>query len=210
MLVKPGWGARKRRPGRRGGLRLPPRLHQFSLLPTVLASAVALVAFLSATPTGALLIGRFGAIAGGSEAYVRAGYWHAALDIFRHHPWGVGIGNYTYYYFSHLPSSALHQVVYEVTDAHNVFLDYLVEGGVITLSAYVAAMATLIARILRVARAPMVPPGLRQALVLLSAALIAALLMQMTFSYFYLPYIWLLTGVLAACTSTSHAWSDDC
>lgn len=164
------------------------------------ATAVVLVlATISATPLGGLLQDRLLAIQGGSERYVRAGYWYAALDIFRDNPLGVGIGNYTFYYFSYLPPADSFQIVYEVTDAHNVLLDYLVEGGILTVSAYVLAISTLVVGAHGLAKDPRIPPDVQQAVILLVCALLAALAMQLTFSFFYLTYVWLLTGVIAAC-----------
>ncbi|MGH9179931.1 MAG: O-antigen ligase family protein, partial [Acidimicrobiales bacterium] len=137
---------------------------------------------------------RFGGVLGGSETYVRVGYWKAAVSMASEHPWGVGIGNYAFHYPHHVPLDGRYEVANEVTDAHNVFLDFLAEGGFLCLFLFIAFLGAVAVRVGRGARR--LSRRARYELLGVSIGLLSAFAMQLTFSFFYLPYVWLLLGLV--------------
>ncbi len=63
----------------------------------------------------------------------RLAHWQAGLAMFADHPWlGVGIGNYATAY----PGYALPRWYEPLGHAHNVFINFLAEAGVVGLAAF--------------------------------------------------------------------------
>ena len=62
---------------------------------------------------------------------MRCGYWLAAWRIWQDHPWcGIGIGNFSDYYYTYKPIWAE-----EVNKAHNCWLQWLSETGLLGIAA---------------------------------------------------------------------------
>jgi hypothetical protein len=130
-----------------------------------------------------------------SERYLRTGYWITAVDIARANPFGIGIGNFAFYYPDFAPVSQRYEFLPGIADAHNIFLEMLAESGILggllfagfVLSLVVdGAAAGLRAR----ARTPFLA-GTALALV---AAFATGCLMHLTYSYFYYPFEWVVAG----------------
>ncbi len=76
----------------------------------------------------------------------RLAHWGAAVDMLRDHPWlGVGLGNYEPAY----PAYARLNWPNALGHAHNIYLNFAAETGLIGLAAYLLFWATVIALTLR-------------------------------------------------------------
>jgi O-antigen ligase len=134
-----------------------------------------------------------------SQRYVREGYWIAAIETTRHHPLGVGVGNFPFYFPIYAPLDTRYEYAVGVTDAHNLFLDVAAETGVPGFLLFVAFVLSLLygGFSSALARARARPRGspLANIGLALTAAFAGGLLMQVTYSYAYFPFVWLLAGV---------------
>lgn len=74
----------------------------------------------------------------------RMDYWHAALSMFKSHPFaGVGLDRFGEYYGQYAPQIQIVQG--QPTDnAHNVFLQLLATGGIIVILPYIILMAVIL------------------------------------------------------------------
>lgn len=76
----------------------------------------------------------------------RLAHWGAAVDMLRDHPWlGVGLGNYAPVY----PAYARLNWPNALGHAHNIYLNFAAETGLIGLAAYLLFWAAVIALTLR-------------------------------------------------------------
>ncbi len=76
----------------------------------------------------------------------RLAHWGAAVDMLRDHPWlGVGLGNYEPVY----PAYARLNWPNALGHAHNIYLNFAAETGLIGLAAYLVFWALVIALTLR-------------------------------------------------------------
>jgi O-antigen ligase len=166
------------------------------------SAALLLVAVLVVVPHYRSNTGTAGATGGDvirAQRYVREGYWIAALESVRHHPLGVGVGNFPFYYPLYAPLDLSYEYQVGLSDAHNLFLDVAAETGVVGLVLLAAFFLSLLYGGFRSSLAgawtrargdPLANIGLA-----LTAALAGGLLMQLTYSYSYYPFVWVLAGV---------------
>jgi O-antigen ligase len=85
----------------------------------------------------------------------RGDYWQAGWQIFVHHPLtGVGLDSYGNWYMRYRSLTAATRRGPEVTStaAHNLFLDFAANGGVLLLLAYVAINIAVLISIVKVFR----------------------------------------------------------
>lgn len=76
----------------------------------------------------------------------RLAHWGAAADMLRDHPWlGVGLGNYEPVY----PAYARLNWPFALGHAHNIYLNFAAETGLIGLAAYLVFWAAVIGLTLR-------------------------------------------------------------
>lgn len=138
-----------------------------------------------------------GAIA--SQRYVRAGYWITGAHVAVDHPFGVGVGNFPFYYPLYAPLSDRYEYQVAVADAHNVFLDAAAETGVVGFLLWTGFFVALIVAGLRAAiraGASRAAGGLPNMALALSASLAAGATMHLTYSYAYYPFEWVLAGMV--------------
>jgi O-antigen ligase len=157
----------------------------------VLALAVAAVAFSGPVVR---LSGQRGV---SGERYVREGYWVAAVGIARDHPFGVGVGNYTFYFPVYASLSTKYEYIHGVTDAHNLFLEAVAETGAIGGALYLGFCLALVLGALHAARRRR-DQFLRATVWGVAGAFAIGVTMHLTYSYFYFPFEWVLAGLLAA------------
>jgi O-antigen ligase len=79
----------------------------------------------------------------------RVGHWQAGADMFSDHPWlGVGIGNYALAY----PAYARPHFYEALGHAHNVYINFLAETGMLGAAAFAAFWLAALALAWRTAR----------------------------------------------------------
>jgi putative inorganic carbon (HCO3(-)) transporter len=99
----------------------------------------------------------------------RVAHWQAAWRMFTAHPWlGVGIGNYAKAY----ASFALPRWSEPLGHAHNIYLHFLAETGLLGLAAYLVLIASAAAQLWR---ARTVSRGFSRALAIGALAMLAHL-----------------------------------
>ena len=134
------------------------------------------------------------------ERYVRAGYWRAAVAMVQDRPLGIGVGNYAFYYPLYLPLDGSYEQQAGVADGHNIVLEAAAEAGVLgglLLAGFlvvVGGQALVVGR-----RHRRTPQGAMT--IGLATAFAAGVTMHMTYSYFYFPFEWVLTGLLVSSTA---------
>lgn len=133
-----------------------------------------------------------------SEQYLRVGYWTTAVEITSQHPFGIGVGNYAFYYPRYAPLSADYEFAPGVADAHNWYLEALSETGVIGGMLFLAFALTT-------AWAPLVRRPHNPIAVTLGLGWTAAAVMHATYSYFYYPYEWVVAGAVGAALAIDAA-----
>jgi hypothetical protein len=136
-----------------------------------------------------------------SQSYVRQSYWIAGVRTAADHPFGVGVGNFPFYYPLDAPLSTDYEYTTSLTDAHNVFLDVAAETGIVGFLLWSGFFITLIVAALRHAIAAgraRVSASLPNIGVALSLSLAAGLTMHLTYSYAYYPFEWVLAGMVGS------------
>jgi O-antigen ligase len=131
-----------------------------------------------------------------SETYIRVGYWIAAIQTAAHHPLGVGVGNFPFYYPQFAPLSVKYEYFSRIADAHNLFLEAAAETGIVGGLLFLGFVVGLLGRGVRLAAKA--EPALRAVFLGLAAAYATGALMHLTYSYFYYPFEWVLAGLLGA------------
>jgi O-antigen ligase len=131
---------------------------------------------------------------------VREGFWKAAVAMAKDHPFGVGVGNFPFYYPLYAPLSGNYEYHIAISDSHNLFLDAAAETGVIGLMLLVGFFATLVYSGIRsVASAhSSADDRVRDVGLALAAALGAGILMHLTFSYAYYPFEWVIAALVGS------------
>jgi O-antigen ligase len=137
-----------------------------------------------------------------AQRYVREGYWIAALESVRHHPLGVGVGNFPFYYPLYAPLDPRYEYQVGLADAHNLFLDVAAETGVAGFALFAAFFLALLyagfRSVLAGARARARSDPLPNIGLAATAALAGGLLMQLTYSYAYYPFVWVLAAIVGS------------
>ena len=96
--------------------------------------------------TGSIILGgmfKIGPLTGAIYKYSirqRGFYWHAAIEMMKSHPlFGVGLDSFGNSYFKYRSANAaFHSLPTQSNAAHNVFLDFAANGGLILFSAFIA------------------------------------------------------------------------
>jgi O-antigen ligase len=124
------------------------RIVNFGYLGIILfGSLVSILGFLQKGPVKQLLYQE--------SISFRGDYWQAGWQMFVHHPLtGVGLDSYGNWYLQYRSLVAATRRGPEVTStaAHNLFLDFAANGGVLLLLAYVAINIAVLISIVRVFR----------------------------------------------------------
>jgi hypothetical protein len=136
-----------------------------------------------------------------SERYLRLGYWDSAVHIATTHPFGVGVGNFPFWYPLYAPLRGGVEYAPYVADAHSTVLDALAETGFLGGALYLLFPVALIVLGGRRARRAEGPE--RALLAALTTAYAAGALMHLTYSYAYFPFEWVLAGCVGAMVATS-------
>jgi O-antigen ligase len=131
-----------------------------------------------------------------AELTNRWAVWTVAIQITLHHPLGVGVGNFGYFFASYTGGILSH--------AHNLFLNLAAERGFLGLAAFVVLLAALFGSLsdgLHRLRG-----GLERAFVVGLLAAFGGFLLHSLFDATYYDYkvlllFWLLVGVTAALPS---------
>ena len=113
----------------------------------LIGSVVAIFGFLQKGPLKGLLYQE--------SISFRGDYWYAGWQIFLHHPLnGVGLDSYGDWYMKYRTLIAATRPGPEVTStaAHNLFLDFAANGGILLLSIYVILNVTVLIAMFRVFR----------------------------------------------------------
>jgi putative inorganic carbon (HCO3(-)) transporter len=136
-----------------------------------------------------------------AERYVREGFWRAAVNLTKDHPFGVGVGNFPFYYPLYAPLAGRYEYQVAVSDAHNVFLDVAAETGVVGfllfVSFYVSMFVAALRSVLRAGRR-LVGGALPNIGLVLSMSFVAGATMHLTYSYPYYPFEWVLAGMVGS------------
>jgi putative inorganic carbon (HCO3(-)) transporter len=136
-----------------------------------------------------------------AQRYVREGFWTAAVDMAKDHPFGVGVGNFPFYYPVYAPLAGRYEYQVAVSDAHNVFLDVAAETGVVGfllfVSFYAAMFLAAIRGVLRAGRR-LVAGALPNISLALTMSFVAGATMHLTYSYPYYPFEWVLAGMVGS------------
>jgi hypothetical protein len=138
-----------------------------------------------------------------SERYVRLGYWDSAVQIAESHPFGVGVGNFPFWYPLYAPLRGGVEYAPYVADAHSTVLDALAETGFLGGALYLLFPVVLI--VLGARRSRRVDGPERALLAGLTTAYAAGALMHLTYSYAYFPFEWVLAGCVGAMVATGAA-----
>jgi O-antigen ligase len=136
-----------------------------------------------------------------SQRYVREGFWTAALHAASDHPFGVGVGNFPFYYPLYAPLAGRYEYQVGLADAHNVFLDVAAETGIAGLVLFVGFFAALFYAGIRYAVAAgrrMAGGAMPNIAIALTASLAAGATMHLTYSYPYYPFEWVLAGIVGS------------
>lgn len=136
-----------------------------------------------------------------AQRYVREGYWIAALHTTSDHPFGVGVGNFAFYYPIYAPLNGRYEYQVALSDAHNVFLDAAAETGIAGALLFAGFYASLFWAGLRSAvraSAARSRGALANIALALSAALAAAMFMHLTYSYPYYPFEWVVAAMVGS------------
>ena len=136
-----------------------------------------------------------------SELYVREGYWLAALHIGAAHPFGVGVGNYTFYYPLYAPVSTSYEFLNGITDAHSWYLEAFAETGVVGGLLFLAFTLSVAISGLGISQRRSRPGD--ELVLAFGVAWTACALMHTTYSYFYYPFEWVFAGIVCAGRSIS-------
>lgn len=131
-----------------------------------------------------------------SERFVRVGYWLAAVDMSAAHPFGVGTGNFAFFYPDYAEITPSYEYYSRITDAHSWFLEAFAETGILGGSAFLAFVLTLVVSGLRTGRSTVADWG--PSLTALTVAFVVFSLMHLTYSVFYYPYEWVVAGLIVA------------
>jgi O-antigen ligase len=163
---------------------------RYVLLVTASAAALILALGLFAPLGGRLVLGPDSPL---DELTNRWGVWTVALQIALHHPLGVGVGNFTYYYVFYTGGTISH--------AHNLFLNVAAERGFLGLAAFMAVLAVLFGLLSDSLRR--VNGEVDRALVVGLLAAFGGFLLHSLFDATYYDYkvlllFWLLAGLVAA------------
>lgn len=71
----------------------------------------------------------------------RVAIWQAAAFTMRDHPWfGIGVGNFPYYYALRGDEGAIENTL---AHAHNLFVQLVVEGGILSLSGFLGLLLVI-------------------------------------------------------------------
>jgi putative inorganic carbon (HCO3(-)) transporter len=136
-----------------------------------------------------------------AQRYVREGFWTAALHMAKDHPFGVGVGNFPFYYPLYAPLAGRYEYQVGVSDAHNVFLDVAAETGVVGfllfVSFYGAMFVAAVRSVLRAGRR-LAGGALPNIALALTMSFVAGATMHLTYSYPYYPFEWVLAGMVGS------------
>lgn len=128
----------------------------------------------------------------------RYAHWQAAWRMFAQQPWlGVGLGQYPAVY----PHVAIPRWQDPLGHAHNIYLNFLAEGGLVGLGAYVALiLAALVALWRRVGEAQ----GWERALALGALGMLGHLIAHSLFDNLYVHEMYLLIALAWAMATPSR------